>query len=75
VYLILFTEYAVHLVVIDVYSLIKTPRPILQLVLGVALELIVFREYCYHRNFENGLGQSQFMKLRLDMPFLSGQIS
>jgi hypothetical protein len=48
----MFTEYGFHLVV-DVCSLFKTPRPILQLVPGVALELIEFCEYCYHRDFEN----------------------
>ena len=46
----MFTEYGFHLV-LEVCSLNKTSRPILQLVLGVALELIEFCKYCDHRDF------------------------
>jgi hypothetical protein len=40
-----------------------------------ALELVVFRKYCYHRNLTNVARQSQFIKLCWVIPFLSGQIS
>jgi|SRR6266850_1480106 len=48
---------------------------ILQLHPDFALELVVFREYYYHRNLKNLARQSQFIKLCWVIPFLSGQIS
>jgi hypothetical protein len=65
------TEYAFHLVV-EVCFWITTL--ILQLDLNITLELIKLREDCYHRDLKNPMGQSQFMKLRFDIPFPSGQI-
>jgi len=49
---------------------------ILQLHLDVVLELIKFCEYRYYRDLKNHVSV-QLIKLqfRLDMPFLSGQIS
>jgi hypothetical protein len=46
---------------------------ILQLHPDVPLELVIFGEYRYYRNLQNTLRQSQFIKLYLDVPFLSGQ--
>jgi hypothetical protein len=66
----MFPEYGFYLI-IKVRSWITTL--IFQLHLDVALELIKLREYCYDRNLYP-IGQTQFIKLRFDIPLLSGQI-
>jgi hypothetical protein len=48
---------------------------ILQLYFEVAPELIMLREHRYHGDLKNLSCKTQFMKLQLDVPFLSGQIS
>jgi hypothetical protein len=48
---------------------------ILQPHLDVELELVKLCEYRYHRDLKNPTCQSQCVKLRFDIPFLSGQIS
>ena len=67
----MFTEHAFHLIV-EMLSWITAL--IFQLHPNVALELVKLREYCYHRNLKDPFGQSPFIKLRFDIPFLSGQI-
>src|SRR5260221_12515625 len=47
---------------------------IFQLHLDIALELIEFREYRYHRDLGNPPFQFRFIKLHPNIPFLSGQI-
>jgi hypothetical protein len=48
---------------------------ILQLHLDVTLELVVLGEYRYHRDLKRPPCQSLLIKLHVDTPFLSGQIS
>jgi len=70
-----FIENSFHLAIEDRWIIWITTL-ILQLHPGVAPELIKFRKYRYHRNLQNPSCQFLFiLKLCLNVPFLSGQIS
>jgi hypothetical protein len=67
-------EYFFHLG-LEEHWVIRVKLSILQLHPNVLLELVKFRKYHYHRNLQDPSGQSQCIKVWLDVPFLSGQIS
>jgi hypothetical protein len=67
----MFAEHLLHLIV----KLCHVTILILQLDPDVDLKLVIFGEYCYHGNLKSPYVNSSSIKLCLNIPFSSGQIS